>query len=211
MDDQVHPSLRERRRLDTQLEIHEAALALFEEQGLQATTVQQIADRAGISHRTFFRYFASKEQAALPGQRRLLRAFERLEIDADGPGDVLRAVERMAIAAMEEERAGRLEEHRRITGLLAAEPALQAVAAGQELLLVEALHDRLAARLPEWPSGRIRLVAEIAVVTWRTAWQRWGELAMRGDSIEPADVFRECSGDLRIIVGPAAPSLPLVE
>lgn len=208
MDDDVPAGLRERRRLDTQLEIHEAAVALFEEQGLQATTVQQIADRAGISHRTFFRYFASKEQAALPGQRRLLRAFEGLEIDADGPGDVLPAIERMAITAMEEERAGRLEEHRRITRLLAAEPALQAVAAGQELLLVEALHDRLAARLPEWTSARIRLVAEIAVVTWRTAWQRWGELAMRGDTIEPADVFREVSADLRIIVGA---SLPLVE
>lgn len=201
MDDDVPSGLRERRRLDTQRDIHEAALSLFEQHGVQGTTVHQIAERAGISHRTFFRYFASKEQAALPGQRRLLRAFETLEIDADGPGDVLRAIERMAVEAMEEERDDRLDEHRRITRLLAAEPGLQAVAAGQEVLLVDALHDRLAARLPAWPARRVRLIAEIAVVTWRTAWQRWGELAMQGDPVEPADVFRECNADLRIIVG----------
>ncbi|WP_448070681.1 helix-turn-helix domain-containing protein [Georgenia yuyongxinii] len=49
------------RRLDTYLEIHEAALELFESQGIRETTVQQIADRARVSPRTFFRYFTTKE------------------------------------------------------------------------------------------------------------------------------------------------------
>jgi mycofactocin system transcriptional regulator len=40
--------------------LEQIALELFEEQGFEATTVEQITDRAGISRRTFFRYFDSK-------------------------------------------------------------------------------------------------------------------------------------------------------
>jgi AcrR family transcriptional regulator len=45
------------------------AIRLFEAQGLEATTVEQIATAAGISSRTFFRYFATKEAAAFPDHR----------------------------------------------------------------------------------------------------------------------------------------------
>lgn len=53
--------LRERNRARTYAEITEAALKLFEREGFDATTVDQIASAAGISPATFFRYFASKE------------------------------------------------------------------------------------------------------------------------------------------------------
>jgi len=55
-------SLRERNRSRTTREIEAAALTLFEEQGYAATTVEQIAKRAGVSQATFFRYFKSKEE-----------------------------------------------------------------------------------------------------------------------------------------------------
>jgi TetR/AcrR family transcriptional regulator, regulator of mycofactocin system len=54
-------TLRERNRLRTRAEIAEAALTLFEEQGYEKTTVDQIAAAAGVSSATFFRYFAAKE------------------------------------------------------------------------------------------------------------------------------------------------------
>ena len=54
-------SLAERRRWTTQVEIAEAAAALFAEQGYDATTVEQIADRAGIGLRTFYRYCSGKD------------------------------------------------------------------------------------------------------------------------------------------------------
>ena len=50
-------SLRERNRARTRLEIETAALELMERQGYQATTVDEIARRAGVSAATFFRYF----------------------------------------------------------------------------------------------------------------------------------------------------------
>ncbi|MGA3525875.1 TetR/AcrR family transcriptional regulator [Melissospora conviva] len=57
--------LREKNRARTTRELHEAAAALVLEQGLSGATVEAIADRAGVSRRTFFNYFASKEDAVL--------------------------------------------------------------------------------------------------------------------------------------------------
>ncbi|MER7985988.1 TetR family transcriptional regulator [Streptomyces noursei] len=60
------PSLTERRRQETRLEIAETAAALFSERGYEATTVEDIASSAGISLRTFYRYCAAKEDALTP-------------------------------------------------------------------------------------------------------------------------------------------------
>ena len=57
--------LRERARRAVQTELAEAALELFLAQGYEATTVDQIAEAAGISKRTFFRYFATKEDVVI--------------------------------------------------------------------------------------------------------------------------------------------------
>ncbi|MDO4918758.1 TetR/AcrR family transcriptional regulator [Kocuria sp.] len=59
------PSLRERHRARTLAEIHQAALDLVGEGGCSEVTVDAIAERAGISRRTFFNYYASKEDAIL--------------------------------------------------------------------------------------------------------------------------------------------------
>ncbi|RKQ36871.1 TetR/AcrR family transcriptional regulator [Kocuria tytonis] len=59
------PSLRERHRTRTLAEIHQAALDLAGEGGFPETTVDAVAERAGISRRTFFNYYASKEDALL--------------------------------------------------------------------------------------------------------------------------------------------------
>lgn len=58
-------SLRARHRAQTTREIHRAAWELTQLHGYGATTVEAIAERSGVSRRTFFNYFASKEDAVL--------------------------------------------------------------------------------------------------------------------------------------------------
>jgi AcrR family transcriptional regulator len=53
---------RERKKAATKLSIQEHALRLFVEKGYDATTVDEIAAAAGVSHMTFFRYFPRKEE-----------------------------------------------------------------------------------------------------------------------------------------------------
>ncbi|WP_369170024.1 TetR/AcrR family transcriptional regulator [Streptomyces sp. R28] len=60
------PSLTERRKAATRMEIARAAAALFVKQGLRATRAEDIAQAAGIAPRTFYRYFATKEEAVAP-------------------------------------------------------------------------------------------------------------------------------------------------
>jgi AcrR family transcriptional regulator len=57
--------LRERKRTRTRLMIQAEALRLFDQKGYAQTTVDEIADRAAISPRTFFRYFPTKEDVVM--------------------------------------------------------------------------------------------------------------------------------------------------
>lgn len=56
----------ERRRAETRLDIARTAAALFVENGLRATRAEDIARAAGVAPRTFYRYFATKEEAVAP-------------------------------------------------------------------------------------------------------------------------------------------------
>jgi AcrR family transcriptional regulator len=57
--------LRERKKIKTRTAIRDATYALIEEQGYEATTVEQIAERAEVSPSTVFRYFPTKEDIVL--------------------------------------------------------------------------------------------------------------------------------------------------
>jgi AcrR family transcriptional regulator len=55
------PSLRDEHKAHTERSLREAALKLFASQGYDTTTIEEIAEKAGVSARTFFRYFPTKE------------------------------------------------------------------------------------------------------------------------------------------------------
>ncbi|CAN7402883.1 TetR/AcrR family transcriptional regulator [Microbacterium maritypicum] len=75
-------TLTERRRAATERDIAAAAAALFAEQSVAGVTAEQIAARAGVSVRTFYRYFARKEDAITPilsvGAQRWQEAFAQV-------------------------------------------------------------------------------------------------------------------------------------
>ncbi|WP_367321100.1 TetR/AcrR family transcriptional regulator [Streptomyces sp. HUAS ZL42] len=63
--DRPQLGLRERKKIKTRTAIRDATYALIEEQGYDATTIEQIAERAEVSPSTVFRYFATKEDIVL--------------------------------------------------------------------------------------------------------------------------------------------------
>jgi AcrR family transcriptional regulator len=67
-----HEPLQERRRRLVRDEIRRVAIELFAERGFDAVTVEDIAAAAGTSPRTFFRYFATKDEVVLDYERRLI-------------------------------------------------------------------------------------------------------------------------------------------
>lgn len=71
--------LRQLKRDRTRAALLDAAMHLFESQGFEATTVAQIAAEAEVGARTFFRYFATKEELLVPdGERRVQTALEAI-------------------------------------------------------------------------------------------------------------------------------------
>lgn len=77
--------LRERKKKKTRELLHETALRLFAQQGFEATTVEQLTLEAGVSRRTFFRYFPSKEAVAFAEHAGRVKRFRELLEEEEGP------------------------------------------------------------------------------------------------------------------------------
>ncbi|MDF2823394.1 MAG: transcriptional regulator [Mycobacterium sp.] len=165
------PDLRTRRRLATEQDLHQAALTLMEHRGFAATTVDEIVAAAGVSQRTFFRYFATKEDAVLLGYRELDEAIDSLEVPGD-PRAALGAL--LDFHQQQIDLLGQDEANRYVTlqRLINAEPALRDAVAARELASMERLRVRLQSRLPAEPLSS-RLIAEIATAILRVTFDHW--------------------------------------
>ncbi|GAA1871073.1 TetR family transcriptional regulator [Pseudonocardia ailaonensis] len=85
----------ERTRRTVRDDIAAAAMALFEEQGFESTTMDEIAARAGVSRRSLFRYFGTKEDIvlrSLTATGEIVAELLRARPAAEGPWEALQAV-----------------------------------------------------------------------------------------------------------------------
>lgn len=107
--DGPQPGLRARTREAMRAEVARHALKLFDEKGFDQTTVEDIAASAGISPRSFFRYFPAKEDVVigdlLPLGERIAEAL-RARPETEEPWAALRAaLEPMVLAAEQDQQA----------------------------------------------------------------------------------------------------------
>lgn len=95
--------LRETKKRQTRLAMHRAAVELVAEHGFTPVTVEMIARRAGVSTRTFFNHWVTKDAAVLgvvSGESREIAASLRAELEVHGPRDALRHVLRDVLAGI---------------------------------------------------------------------------------------------------------------
>ncbi len=117
------PGLRERKKQKTRWSIQEHALRLFQEQGYEQTTVDQIAAAAEISPSTFFRYFKTKEDLVVEDEYDPLLLKFLAEQPAElAPIPALRSAVKGAFAQMGTEEMVKIRQR---TELMLAVPALR--------------------------------------------------------------------------------------
>lgn len=81
------PTLRDRKKQQTRIDLVAAALALFAERGYDATSIDDIVAAANYSRRTFFRYFEAKEDVAFGDGLERLDEFRHRLAEAEAPAD----------------------------------------------------------------------------------------------------------------------------
>src|SRR6201991_2746146 len=154
-----------------------AALELYSERGYDQTTVAEIAKRAGLTERTFFRYFADKREVLFHGsvmlQERLVQGIEDAAPTLS-PIDAVGAALAAAARPMEEIRDFAL----RRQAIVAANPELQERELIKLAALAAALADALRRRGAPAPAASV--AAEAGIAVFKVAFLRWA--AQDGDS-----------------------------
>ena len=147
-----------------------AAMRLYVERGYEQTTVAEIAGAAGLTARTFFRYFADKREVLFAGsellQQRMVEALEA----APPAAPPMQAVAGTLDAAAE--LLGGNREHSRLRqSVIAANPELQERELIKMARLAGALADGLRGRGVPEPDAS--LAAEAGIVAFRIAFETW--------------------------------------
>lgn len=154
------------------LRLRQAALDLYRRRGFDETTTAEIAAKAKVTERTFFRHFADKREVLFDGEAalrsRMIDAMNELP-DELAPLETLLHAYRAAVPLVEENRS--FSEPRAI--VIAKTPALRERA----LAKIAALNEALAATLRSRGVGEgvANLATEVAAAAWNHAARAWGE------------------------------------
>jgi AcrR family transcriptional regulator len=177
--------------------LEQAALELYVERGYEQTTVAEIAERAGLTERTFFRHFADKREVLFAGagtlQDLLVTAVAGAP-DAVAPLEAVAAALEAAGALLQERR----EYSRRRQSVIDANPARQE----RELIKLAALASALAGPLRRRgvTGPAASLTAEAGIAVFKIAFERW--ISETGQSDLPR-LIRESLDELRTVTAGA--------
>src|SRR6476620_5526854 len=163
---------------DARGRLEQAALELYTERGFDRTTVAEIADRAGLTERTFFRHFADKREVLFGGQDALTELLTTHIAQAPESVSPIDAVGR-ALQATGEMLEGRREHARRRQAVIDANPGLQE----RELIKLASLAAAMAEALRRRgvPASAATLTAETGVAVFKVAYSRWLGAGRRKD------------------------------
>jgi AcrR family transcriptional regulator len=186
MPDPSPLGLRERKRIATRHEIQRAVLSLVVERGLDRVTVEEISREADVSPRTFFNYFASKEEA-LAGDTPALPDDEAINtfVSDDTGVSVFEAISHLFVGAADTQEHESLVLLRR--SLHKQYPQLFVLRMASMRKFEEQLADIVARRLANQDpalasdeallASKARLIAFVAMGAMRHAWVSWAEEA----------------------------------
>src|ERR1700761_8948224 len=166
--------------------LERAALALFTQHGYDATTVAQIADRAGLTKSTFFRHFSDKREVLFGGQDLLAELFAAA-IAAAPPAAVTAdclAAALASVAPLFGPERHQLAQQRQV--VIAANSELEERQLLKRAHLAAAIAAALGARGTDDTTAR--LAAELGVLAFSSAFARW---AASGNQRPFTDLARE--------------------
>jgi AcrR family transcriptional regulator len=170
--------------------LRQAALDLYLAHGFESVTVTEIAERAGLTRRTFFRYFADKREVLFAGSERIPGAVIEAVHDADeGLSPLEAALQALTVIGTRlGDYADRTGERRAV---IAASPELQERERTKLAAISAALATGLRQRGADEASAR--LLAPVAGAIFATAFERWIDHADR----EFAEIFYEAVTEVR--------------
>ena len=155
---------------DARVRLEQAALDLYQERGFEQTTVTEIAERAGLTERTFFRYFVDKREALFGDQDLLhtlcVRTIEAAPASATPLDAVAAALEAVVPVLQERHKLVRQRQ-----AVIAANPGLQERELLKGALLTSAMAEALRRRGVTDPAAS--LAAEVGVIVFKTAFDCW--------------------------------------
>lgn len=176
------------------MRLREAALELYRDHGYDATTTAEIAARAGVTERTFFRHFADKREVLFDGESELRDVMVGAIAAAPAEISPLALVLGAYTAAIPLFVAGRPIAERR-AGLIAASPALRERSQAKSAMLTEALIQALEERHVTEPGAR--LAAGAGAVVFEHAYQAWN-----GTSADHlAELIAQATDELHALTG----------
>jgi AcrR family transcriptional regulator len=161
-------------------------MELFEEQGFEATSAVQIAQRARVTTRTFFRYFPDKEEVLFADADALNEALVQELRQAADVGEPLRAVVR-TLAGFDWQKLGSRETQRQRDAMIAANAELLERELIKQQRAADGLSDAL--RRHGLDPDIAELAATVGMQVFRTAYRQWldggddTDLATRTESV----------------------------